>query len=151
MVFMVSSDRPGVSRWKGLAQRGLYPRRFDSAAFRHLKKHFDNMKRKNEPVVYPFEYMRGEAFMKGFESGVTAGVMKAFELMGVARPRLRREEAERLVRHFDFKACVIDKWVDAGMVEEYRGDKRNSPREYNSRQLFMQINKATLEPIRAHS
>lgn len=136
---------------EGTGAAGLVPPAVRLRRLPPFKKHFDNMKRKNEPVVYPFEYMRGEAFMKGFESGVTAGVMKAFELMGVARPRLRREEAERLVRHFDFKTCVIDKWVDAGMVEEYRGDKRNSPREYNSRQLFMQINKATLEPIRARS
>lgn len=55
--------------------------------------------------------------------------------MGVRADKVRRKEAELMLTVRGFKKCMIDKWVDNGLLKEYVGDRQNSPRFYSLREI----------------
>lgn len=99
-----------------------------------------------EENVLQFDPSIAAAFDRGFTSGVTIGVKTAFDMMGITKPTLRREEAITLLKTNGFKPCVLDKWVINHKISEYKSDKRTSPREYSFNELYREIQK--WKPIR---
>lgn len=100
------------------------------------------MPKSNKHVaVLQFDPSIAAAFDRGFTSGITMGVKNAFDMMGITKPRLRREEAITLLKANGFKPCVLDKWVINKKISEYKSDKRTSPREYSFNELYREMQK----------
>lgn len=55
--------------------------------------------------------------------------------MGIRPDRVRRKEAEMILKSRGFAKSLIDKWVNERLLKEYVGDSANSPRYYSLREL----------------
>lgn len=55
--------------------------------------------------------------------------------MGLRSDKIRRKQAEMMLKSRGFTKSQLDKWVDSRLVKEYVGDSTNSPRMYSLRDI----------------
>lgn len=68
-------------------------------------------------------------------SAFQAGRMDAMFDLGKRNEMVRRKDAETFLCVNGLDKCVLDKWVGDGLVREFVGEKKNSPRLYSLREL----------------
>ncbi len=55
--------------------------------------------------------------------------------MGIRPDKVRRKEAEMMLKSRGFARSQLDKWIKERLLNEYVGDSVNSPRYYSLREL----------------
>lgn len=68
-------------------------------------------------------------------SAFLAGYQRAQTDFGVRDGRLRRKDAERLIKSRGYKPAMLDRWVTNGLLKEDKGASKNSPRTYSLSEL----------------
>ena len=68
-------------------------------------------------------------------SAFIAGYQRAQVDLGVRDGRLRRKDAEQLIKSRGYKSVMLDRWVANGLLKEDKGTSKNSPRTYSLSEL----------------
>lgn len=80
-------------------------------------------------------------------SAFTAGYNAAQVGCGVRTDKIRRKTAEGILFSRGLKAVMLDRWIADGLLKEYKGQSKNSPRWYSLNELNKILTSIELKKI----
>lgn len=79
---------------------------------------------------------------------VDAGVQRYVRSVDPLTDNIKQNEAKRYLRRLGFKACLLQRWVDAGLLTPVKtGDAQNAPVTYSLADIKLLVNSLRLKRI----